>query len=373
MKVKKYVAPTMPEVMNQVRKDLGSEAVILNSKEIRRGGIFGFFKKKNIEVIAGLDPQPATQPKRYVDVREKLPTIDKDISKTTNNEIINEIKHLKKIFEQQSSEHKNRYQSDYMLVYQHLLDQEVNKELAIQISDKVIEDRNYPEKKLNLDEIMNVTAMEIKERLSNLSFNGIMYDKKIVQFVGPTGVGKTTTLAKVAAKSILTDKKKVAFITADTYRIAAIEQLKTYAQILNVPIEVAYTIDDYKAAIEKFESYDLILVDTAGRNFRNETYIKELQKTIDLSLDMASYLVLSLTSKPKDLMEIFDQFYHIPIKEVIFTKIDETRQYGSLLNIALEKEIGIAYLTNGQDVPDDLIPGTPGIVADYIAGDYYGT
>src|SRR5690606_7134176 len=140
----------------------------------------------------------------------------------------------------------------------------------------------------------------------------------------PTGVGKTTTIAKVAAKLMLKKQKKVAFITTDTYRIAAIEQLKIYARILNIPVEVAYNVDDYKQAIQKLSNYDVILVDTAGRNFRNPVYIKQLKELMGNVDHIATYLVLSLTAKPKDLQDIFIQFEEIPLKEIIFTKLDET-------------------------------------------------
>src|SRR5690606_31469071 len=111
------------------------------------------------------------------------------------------------------------------------------------------------------------------------------------------GVGKTTTLAKVAAKSILQENRKVAFITMDTYRIAAIEQLKTYAKILDTPVEVVYSIEDYRNAIQKLKGYDLILVDTAGRNYRDEQYVKELTQNIVEAENVENYLVLSLTAK----------------------------------------------------------------------------
>ncbi len=122
--------------------------------------------------------------------------------------------------------------------------------------------------------------MKLEKHLNDLQFDGIDYDRQIIQFVGPTGVGKTTTLAKIAAQSILQHEKKIAFITADTYRIAAIEQLKTYARILDVPLEVAYSIEDYKNALDKFQDYDIIFVDTAGRNFRDERYVHELKEVI---------------------------------------------------------------------------------------------
>src|SRR5699024_10644069 len=110
------------------------------------------------------------------------------------------------------------------------------------------------------------------------------------------------------------------FITVDTYRIAAVDQLKTYANILDVPLEVAYDIEGYKQALGQFKDYDLILVDTAGRNFRDERYVKELQQSIVFDDMVATYLVLSMTAKPKDIVDIYEQFRHIPIDELIFTK-----------------------------------------------------
>lgn len=373
MKVKKFVAPTMPEAMNQIRKELGSEAVILNSKEIKNGGFLGLFKKQNIEVIAALDPHPLETKKEAKAKREsKVPVIN-PVSKSNNQSdsqiVINEIQNLKKIISHQTLSNGGDYSVDYQLVYQHLLEQEVDNELAEQLINNVVKKSEDLETNPSLNMIKQETKKEIQNRLRDLSFEGITYDQKIVQLVGPTGVGKTTTLAKIAANSMLNDNKKVAFLTTDTYRIAAIEQLKTYARILDAPVEVAYTIAEYKNAIELLQNYDLILIDTAGRNFRDERYIKELEDTIDLSTDLATYLVLSLTAKPKDLTEIYDQFYHIPIKEVIFTKIDETRQYGTMLNIAINKQVGIAYVTNGQDVPDDLVHLTPEVITDYIVGE----
>ncbi|MFD2044120.1 flagellar biosynthesis protein FlhF [Ornithinibacillus salinisoli] len=373
MKVKKYVAPTMPEVMSIVRKELGPDAVILNSKEIQDKGFLGFFKKKKIEVVAALDKnplpekskrqrQPAEAPKRSFNNIE-TPT-DK-----SNTDILDEIKYLKKIMQQQADQKDYTFELDYQVVFEFLVDQEVNKDIAENIIQKTMKSR-LDNNSINTSTIINDVRSEIETQLSSLTFHGITYDKKIVQFVGPTGVGKTTTLAKVAAQSMLKDKKKVAFITMDTYRIAAIEQLKTYAKILDVPLEVAYSIDEYKEKVELFQDYDLILVDTAGRNFRDERYVKELKDNINIDEDVETFLVLALTAKPKDLIDIYNSFYHIPIKEVILTKVDETRQYGSVLNLAIEKQIGIAYLTNGQDVPEDLLQPSPKKISNYIVGEF---
>src|SRR5699024_5741910 len=223
----------------------------------------------------------------------------------------------------------------------------------------------------SIEKVLEHAKNELRMKLRDFSFEGITYDKKIVHFVGPTGVGKTTTLAKVAAKSMLEDKKHVAFITTDTYRIAAIEQLKTYAKILDIPVEIAYSNEDYKQAIDKFSGYDLILVDTAGRNFREDKYSKEMIETVQLEENTETYLVLSLTAKPKDLFDIQQQFKQLPIKEIVFTKLDETTQFGSVLSIMKAMNKGVAYITNGQDVPDDLMEPTPERIIDLSIGDFH--
>lgn len=368
MKMKKYVAATMPEAMLQIRKELGTDAVILNSREIRSGSFFGFFKKRNIEVVAALDPQPT---KAKTNINSELPDIEPAIGqRRADEQVLSEIKHLKKLLEGQNQHVQANFSPKYKLVYQHLIEQEVTTTVAAEIVHAVIDQHEGRGEDLDQPAIFRETMKEMSARLDNLSFEGINYNKKIIHFVGPTGVGKTTSLAKIAAKSMLKDHKKVAFITADTYRIAAIEQLRTYATILDVPLEVAYDIEDYKHAVKKFKGYDLILVDTAGRNFRDAKYVLELEESIDFNDDIETYLVLSLTAKPNDLQKISDQFKHIPIKASIFTKIDETRQYGSMLNVALANQIGIAYMTNGQDVPDDLIQSSATKISEYIVGEY---
>lgn len=367
MKVKKYIAPTMPEAMQQIRKELGTDAVILHSKEVQAGGMLGLFKKRKIEVIAALDPQPQ-KPKREP-VPEPVVSQNAEAKNDQTDPVIKEIKQLKKMMEWQRAGTKMEFPFEYQAVYQHLQDQEVSESLAATLVSEIIENHRRDGFTPEQAQIFQDTKEEIQKRIGDLPFHGITYEKKIIQVVGPTGVGKTTTLAKLAAVCTLHDNKKVAFITADTYRIAAIEQLKTYARILDVPIEVAYNRNDYQAAIAKFQEYDLIFVDTAGRNFRDKHYVEELNKTINFDEQVETYLVLSLTAKSNDILAIYEQFQHIPINSLIFTKIDETREYGSILNVLLRYGIGIAYLTNGQDVPDDLLAPSAEVISNLLVGD----
>ena len=134
-------------------------------------------------------------------------------------------------------------------------------------------------------------------KLQEVPFGGISYSKKYINVLGPTGVGKTTTIAKMAARAVLEKKKKVGFITTDTYRIAAIEQLKTYAGLLQAPMEIVYNEQDLQEAMRKFENLDVVFIDTAGRNYKEAKFVQDLQKLIDFEENTETFLVLSTTSK----------------------------------------------------------------------------
>lgn len=379
MKVKKFIAATMPEAMQQIRSKLGNDAVILQSKEVKDGGFLGFFKKRQVEVVAALDPQPQPaknkqrkgQSNERVEKSNKLSTIYEQThpEQRENKQIIEEINHLKKILQAQQTEERT-FPLDYQMFYKYLLEQEVDDELAIRLIEKT---------KQSLDTLPEVKVNDIYAKLKKLitkefkhhTLSGIQPSTKIVQLIGPTGVGKTTTLAKLAAHSLMEQHKKVGFITIDTYRIAAIDQLKTYARILEVPFEVAYSLEDYKQAVQKLSHLDLIFVDTAGRNFREENYVTELTKYITALDNTEVFLVTSLTAKHANIQFAYEQFAHIPNKKLIFTKIDETRQYGSLLNIGSKEHVDLAYITNGQDVPHDIIQPEASMLSDYIMSEYY--
>src|SRR5699024_9033071 len=357
----------MPEAMQKIRKDLGIHAVILQSKEVKSGGFLGLFKKKNIEVIAGVDPNPIQTSEKKIE-KKNVPTKVETVPPTNENDkILTEIQQLKKMIDLQQGEQLDDNRQEFQLALHHLLDQEVEETVAKEIINAVIKKRKKDEV-LSYERVMSTVGDYIEEKLKPFHLSSLTQNK-VIQFVGPTGVGKTTTIAKIAATLMLKKSKKVAFITTDTYRIAAIEQLKTYARILDVPLEVAYSFEDFKKAIKKLNDYDVILVDTAGRNFRESKYVQSLKKMIDNGVDMDTYLVLALTAKPKDIQHTFDQFDSLSKKSIIFTKADETAQYGSLINIPFTRNIDIAFLTNGQDVPDDLIVCDAKMIRDLIIGD----
>jgi flagellar biosynthesis protein FlhF len=193
-------------------------------------------------------------------------------------------------------------------------------------------------------------------------------DTRIVHFVGPTGVGKTTTIAKLAAEQVLKYNRKVGFITSDTYRIAAVEQLKTYATILNVPLEVVFSPQDLSKAYEQLQDRDLIFMDTAGRNYRNEMYVSELNALLRSQGKSETFLVLSLTTKYKDMKAITDNFSKFKLDKVLFTKLDETDSYGAVVNLVHDFKLQLSYVTHGQNVPDDITELDEQRILDLILG-----
>ncbi|WP_285766610.1 flagellar biosynthesis protein FlhF [Peribacillus sp. SI8-4] len=362
MKVKKYLAPSMSEAMKRIRGELGSEAVILSSKAVYKGGFLGLFKKRNIEVIAAVEPVSAPLQTVTKQKTKKLPS-DPQLEGQTPNvdesqgnaKLLKEIEGLKDMINRIQIDSSNRhYPERLQKAYAYLTEQEVDPAIRSKIMDGLHE-KWFAYKQQSSDEEIQSWLEEAMLAILDQVNNGKPgLQKKYINIVGPTGVGKTTTLAKVAAETILKHDKRVAFITTDTYRIAAIDQLKTYAKILNVPIEVAYNLEDFKRATERFSHYDYVFIDTAGRNFRNPQYVKDLNEIIHFTDEMETYLVLSLTSKQKDMEDIYRQFATIPIKQVIFTKADETSIFGTVFHFVNTHKMGVAYITNGQNVPDDI-------------------
>lgn len=382
MKVKKYVASSMSEAMKKIREELGSDAVILSSKPVFSNGFIGLFKKRSIEVVAAIDPPPFRQPIQ----KQKQKTLPKktaethsvsgiktnqQLQQTTQQELVKDIADIKSMIQSFSKPSSAHYPLAIQQVSKILIEQEVNSVLQDEFLESIIKKWHENHGESDVETVNSWLEAELVKKISGISNWGVQFQKKFISFVGPTGVGKTTTLAKAAADSILIHNKKVAFITTDTYRIAAIDQLKKYAEILNVPVEVAYNLEDFKKAAERFADYDVIFIDTAGRNFRNQEYVEDLNRIIEFDTEMETYLVLSLTSKERDMDDIYQQFSLIKIKQAIFTKADETSTYGTMLNFIVRHQVGVAYLTNGQDVPNDIETASPELIASTILGNQY--
>lgn len=379
MKIQKYVARDMPEAMKKIRTELGNDAVILHSKVIYTGGFLGLFKKRNIEVLAAIDPSISETPiskqtkkremRSPVLIREPAPMADTDY--LVNNISLKEGKRISDYPDivKQLNEINRNVQANRSMTFSvpdpinKIMNQLDKQGIDADIKARLVKDlvaKWYAAGEDVTEPQVSMWARQfLLAEISPYSFGEISLSKKYINVIGPTGVGKTTTLAKIAANIILRQQKSVGFITTDTYRIGAIEQLKTYANILDVPLEVCYSIEDFEHATKKLEECDVILIDTAGRNFRNKKYVEDLMQVVDYKRDMETLLVLSMTAKQDDLEEIYQQFSAIKIDAFVFTKLDETSSYGAMINLIVACKKGAAYITTGQNVPDDIVPATP--------------
>ncbi|MBD8035412.1 flagellar biosynthesis protein FlhF [Solibacillus sp. A46] len=375
MKMKKYNAPSIAEAMKQIRSDLGEDAVILNSKVVVTKRFFGLVKNKSYEVVAGYDQvekipayfssqdiptRPTFKDDRTMPMNQSSSPVEKpkkasqEDSSAISGNLVKDIAELKSMMQSmQRMSTQSQYPNELLPFVDFLKQQELGEELITAISDELFE--HYSQNnQLTWNEMQEIAKDYLRKELYDLPISGMSYDKKYINVLGPTGVGKTTTIAKIAARSVLEKKKKIGFITTDTYRIAAIEQLKTYAALLQAPVEVVYNAADYAEAIKKLAHLDLIFIDTAGRNYKEAKYVNDLKSLIQFDDQLESYLVLSLTAKQKDLESIIEQFKDINIEKFIFTKLDETNSIGTMFNLMIKYNKGLAYYTNGQEVPEDI-------------------
>ncbi|MER1956003.1 MAG: flagellar biosynthesis protein FlhF [Solibacillus sp.] len=376
MKMKKYNATSIAEAMKQIRADLGEDAIILNSKVVVKKKFFGFVKNKSYEVVAGYDriekkPTISNLPDipAYTSLNNEQQHIPSQPMKQSEepafaqapqadsslpSNLVKEIADLKSIMQSmQRMSTQSQYPDELLPFVDFLKQQELGEELITAISDELFM-HYHKNHEISWENMQNIAKDFLRKELYALPISGLSYEKKYINVLGPTGVGKTTTIAKMAARSVLEKKKKVGFITTDTYRIAAIEQLKTYAALLQAPVEVVYNAEDYATAINKLAHLDLIFIDTAGRNYREAKYVNDLKTLINFSEQAESYLVLALTAKQKDLESIIEQFKDLTIEKFIFTKLDETNSIGTMFNLMIKYNKGLAYYTDGQEVPEDI-------------------
>lgn len=373
MIIKKFVAETEQEAVLKAKEEMGSNAVVLNIKTTKQRGFRRLFKKDSVEVTAALEEKTtASIPVSKINVAISDETESKTGQKQAKSAVIEEkLDNLQSMLEQRMSENvkktieetetvkeeKNVNFTFIQLIYNQLIDNEVDEKYVNQIVSEI---ESSLRKENTLDTILASVYQKIILKLG--SPKAITLNEKhaeIAFFVGPTGVGKTTTIAKVASDFKLEKDAKVAMITSDTYRIAAVEQLRTYANILDVPLQVVYTIEELNAALEQFKDYDLILIDTAGRSHKNREQCEEMIHFVnDCVLPQGCtkdvYLVLSAATKYRDLINIVEVYGEIGKYNLIFTKLDETSALGNILNIRLKTDASLSYVTSGQTVPDDI-------------------
>ncbi|PKM81498.1 MAG: flagellar biosynthesis protein FlhF [Firmicutes bacterium HGW-Firmicutes-13] len=355
MKIKKYTGADMREVMALIKKEMGSEAIILETRKVRQKGILGFFLPRLIEVTAAKEEN--FQQNFWAGHLETA----------HSKKIESDIKELKTMMENVMSRQDKSQDPHKGGVLEHihrrLLDNEIDREIACQLIEEI--GRDFPDNELTESQVNSLIQDKIGRRLKVIKFNG---QRNIFCFVGPTGVGKTTTLAKLAAHFAIFKEKRVGLITIDTYRIGAVEQLKTYAQLMGLPIEVVMSPKELSRAIEDMKDLDIIMIDTAGRNSKNHMQIGEIKGFLKVVPGAVIFLVLSVTTKCKDLITIADNFKPADYNSLIFTKLDETDTFGSILNLTSYTSLPVSYLTIGQKVPEDLEIATEERLTSLILG-----
>ncbi len=364
MLIKKYLVKNMNEALTRIRYELGKDAIIISQRKVRESGIKGYFKPKLIEVTAALENNKIEKKNKFnienkneIDFKDSLDSIkkiiddskdskldksqkfNKEVNLTNTDNIKEEVKEIKDLLNRVIKNTNKEEEKDIVLEY--LKDIDIDDELIKEIlTDKY---DNIDVFKTYFKELLENEIQVCTESLSG----------KVV-LVGPTGVGKTTTIAKLAGRLALIEKKKVGLITIDTYRIGAVEQLKTYAEIMNIPFKVVITLKEMENAVSELEDCDVILIDTTGRSSKNTMQISELRAfTQKVNADHIA-LVISGTTKNRDIQTIINGYSEIGYEKMIITKLDETSSYGCIYNIIKKAQKPIAYITTGQNVPDDI-------------------
>lgn len=402
MTINKYQGKTKEEAIEKAKQELGPGAVVMNVKEIKPKGVMKVFKASTYEVTAAMEeketfvnplsalhtplkmhdtinltadeqlniPKPLKKaPENQTPVQEQAAPSGRDLGRESSNMGLEKrLENLSSILEKQLTAEENRKEEKMeppsanpesfqfiKMLYRTLLENDVNEKYVNQIMDEA-------EKILHKGSSVDFILSNIYQKMilkfgtpSPIRLNG--KKPRVIFFIGPTGVGKTTTIAKIASKYKVDEGMRVAFLTADTYRIAATEQLRVYANILDAPMSIIYSAEEMNAAIGRVSDYDLVFVDTAGFSHKNETQCEDMKKLIAGLLEEYEkevYLVVSATTKYRDLLDIADIYKEIADYKLIFTKLDETTTLGNILNIKMQSGADLSYMTNGQNVPDDI-------------------
>lgn len=384
MKVKRYLVKDMNEAMIKIKNELGMDAVILNTRKIKSGGLFKFFKKPVIEVVAAIDEPITTtrvnrpQEQQVVQTQQPKPAEyssldpEKKMDTTINSEMVELKKMVQLLIEKvdhiehhsPAAEVTQTSQEDFYVDF--LKQRDIQESIAKKILEIVQRQISLNEK--NHDTVINAMKVIAREYLGDIKTidRDIQGKPSVYMFLGPTGVGKTTTLAKIAARLTLVDNKKIGLITADTYRIAAVEQLKTYSEILGIPLEVIYEAGELEEALYKFRDKDYILIDTAGRSHKSKELKSDYDELIKFLDSVKVFLVMSMTTSYKDMKSIIESYDFLDDYRLLFTKLDEATSYGNILNLKVVTGKPLSYFTIGQSVPDDIEEADKEKIIQYI-------
>lgn len=411
MIIKKFLGKSEEEALKAAKKELGEDVVLMNVKHVKKGGIFGIFQKQMTEVTVALEEESERKANaaaseaamkeavsEIAQVAAKVTTSDKYevqpkqepsgqrnrlsetlayIERKENNAIQEKLDSLQTLLEQklqpQEEETPSEEETEMMmflkLLYNTMIDNEVDEIYANQIMEEIdkINKPNTP-----VDFILSTIYQKMILKFGKpVEIAPAESNPKFIFFIGPTGVGKTTTIAKIASRFCLGEKKRIALVTCDTYRIAAAEQLRTYANILDIPFKIIYAVEEMKEVAAQFREYDYIFVDTAGHSYQNKEQVEVVKNfihSVDGIAEAETYLVVSATTKYKDLKRIADSYKSAAEYKLIFTKLDETTTLGSLLNLRLYTNAPMSYVTCGQNVPDDIEMFNPQKTVKHLLG-----
>lgn len=381
MRVRRFVGDNVAETMGKVKRELGSEAVILQTREFREGGFLGLFGKMRVEITAAIEEKPVTAQKtqdsnyEFSIEQAKLSKVRPvSASKEQKGDLQEEIIAMRRMLEKMNKqmeglgEEKSVWPPILQRWANHLQDRGISENLVKRLISQV--QQTLPEAEWGDDpQVYARIEANVRQICGQIGLIQPGHDKpRIVALIGATGVGKTTTIGKLAAGFSIVDKRKVALITADTYRVAAVEQLKTFGEIIGVPVEVVMTPSGLQEALDLHADKELIFIDTAGRSPHHELHMSELRAFLDKAQPDFTMLVMSSTTQFADQLKIYQRFEGLTT-HLIFTKLDETGSAGSILNLLSQTTLPTAYLTNGQAVPDDIEAATPYRMARYVLGE----
>jgi flagellar biosynthesis protein FlhF len=369
MQIKRYEAKNMTTALRMIKGELGPEAVILSARSIRKGkGFFGSMKYAGVEVTAAIDNQRANANKEVsagLDADRNIPSqsprqvelrgLQESQGDTAAYRVPNPNYFSSYLPKNKVEARNNRALSS---LYQQILAQEVDRKIASELIDEI---RRIPASEdLISDGTLKTHLVSILEEMGVWSVrNALALEKpNIITMIGPSGVGKTTTLAKLAALQTTRHKKRIALISIDNYSIAANEQLKTYARIIGVPLELALNVSELNRAIKKFSHKDLILIDTPGINPSDQNQMLELNSYLAKIPNLQTHLVVSATTKENDLIATTQAFQGIGSQRMLFTKLDESSTFGNIINVLIRTGLPFSFLSCGRKVPEDIEAGS---------------
>jgi flagellar biosynthesis protein FlhF len=363
MQIKKYLAPTLKEATEQMKSELGGDAIILGTRVIEDDKRYNV--KKMFEITAGLDKKSG----------KKTELVRNDNSQARSALEIELEKLQKKVFHDKESITKEKNKktdsvpstlTDHHQEIRELSDVLTQHEVQKNIVKELIDQLGNYNGMVDSSKLEGYLISGIASLISTKEFNVKKNKTTKVALVGPTGVGKTTCIAKLAIISKIIHKLKVGLISIDTYRLGAIDQLRIFSEISDIEMAVAYEPEDMPKLIKKFKDKDLVFIDTIGRSQRNTENLSGIKAYLNLVDVDETILVTSATTSSKTLVDISQKFKPLNYSSVIFTKVDEAVAYGNILNFVYNSGVPVMFLTNGQVIPDDIISVNSDLLANLI-------